>query len=295
MSRGPQTSGFFQKMQNHIRTHSSYRDPSISGWDDIAACYHDVIVGPFLPEMIVKDERGLCRNKLLNRLWEKGVHLKSLRIGDFGCGPGNLIPHLSGLVNHLTLLDYSPKSLTKACDMAAGYGMNITPIETDLRTYVSKTSFDLILSVNALQPPKRSDVVSILKNMRDSLAPGGEIFLNIPSFEALSHLIQYFVMDRANLYGIEKARKIGKEFEERTGYDPITCSSFFPHIQARQCLHSRETLEHEISLAGLKFKSPLQKVAYPRSVVKQRWDIDYPEMEEYWNWFCVLEKNERDK
>src|SRR5438477_5903141 len=76
-------------------------------WDALAPKYHFHILSPFAPEMD-------GRNPLLDDLL--ALPLERLAVADFGCGPGNLIPHLAGRGVRLVGIDASAASL----DIAAG-------------------------------------------------------------------------------------------------------------------------------------------------------------------------------
>ena len=91
-------------------------------WDVVSEDYHSYILGPFAPEMVSENSEGKRRNLLLNYLHNipKDV-LKRLEIADFGCGPGNLIPFVAGMVQKITGIDSSISALSIASNLAKEY------------------------------------------------------------------------------------------------------------------------------------------------------------------------------
>src|SRR5437879_2090699 len=83
-------------------------------WDALAREYHTHVLSPFAPEMS-------GRNPLLDDLL--ALPLEALAIADFGCGPGNLIPHLAGRGVRLVGVDASAASLDIAADVARRDGV----------------------------------------------------------------------------------------------------------------------------------------------------------------------------
>lgn len=263
-------------------------DLHIQGWDCIASVYHEIILGPFMPEIRAAHQSGLCPNPLLSRFSQNKKALKNKSIGDFGSGPGNALAYLRHVSIPPVLIDYSPVSLEYAKKKAAIFDMEIKTKEKDLQEFCHKKSFDLILNINALQPAKREEVSIILKNMAQSLRSEGEIWLVTPSFEALEHLIKQYEYIAGKTFGPLEGLCRTEKFIQDTGYDAQEKSSYFSQIKQKQCLHTLETLTQDIDKAGLKLKTLPDKIKYPHFITSKKWGFYNNHAEPFWNWFLIL-------
>ena len=97
--------------------------------------YHRYILSPLAPEMTAPDETGRIRNRLLVRLREKLNRGGKRRIVDLGCGPGNLLPHLtdhSARINELACLDKSKPAARRAAEVGKKLGLPVRTICADM-------------------------------------------------------------------------------------------------------------------------------------------------------------------
>ena len=98
------------------------------------------------------------RNPLVAELLAAGPDLD---IGDFGCGPGNLIPHVAGHLTRLTGVEQSATGLAIATEVARLHGVAFEPYLGDIRTVALPRRFDVIVTVNSVLPATRAEVVEL--------------------------------------------------------------------------------------------------------------------------------------
>lgn len=258
-------------------------------WDSKASSYHENFLSPFAPEMTEADQNGRCRNLLVNHIRSHdSAFYKGKEIADFGSGPGNLIEFVADRLNHLTALDFSPASLAIAQQRARHHGLSLTTIEADMCTFRPNKCFDIIISVNAILPPHRDQVTQMLETVASSLAPNGEFWAIMPSFDTTQRLADYMRQDMAAKIGEDEAAKATEVFLASKLSDPTTCSYADDGIHS-QCYHTPESMERDFATAGLLMESP-QKVYYPWDLTR-RFDYGFfPGKEEIWDYFVIARK-----
>ncbi|CAK7006749.1 MAG: Ubiquinone biosynthesis O-methyltransferase, mitochondrial [Desulfovibrio sp.] len=115
------------------------------------------------------------------------------RILDLGCGPGLYTSKLAALGHTCTGVDFSPASISHAQSHAqstAGAG-SITYIQEDIRNFRATETFDAVLllfgEINAFS---RRDAAKILSNAVRALRPGGLLFVEAHTFDAIREIGQ---------------------------------------------------------------------------------------------------------
>ena len=241
-------------------------------WDAIAPEYHRHILSPFAPEMA-------GRNPLVGDLL--GMPLEELDIVDFGCGPGNLIPHLAGRVSRLVGVDASPNALALASEVARRHGVVFEPYCGDWRTVDLYRTFDFAISVNSVLPPSRDDVVDLFSAMAHALEPGGRLLAILPSFDTTRYL--------RGLIAARDGEDAARAWDGRHLVDesPLLFADDGVHVQA---YHSPESIADELPRAGLRLLREPSKVHYPWKLTA-RFDYgDFPDSaEEIWDWYVVAQ------
>ncbi len=229
-------------------------------WDLVGVRYHDHVLSPFAPEMVES------RNLLLNALRTMDLH--GLRVADLGCGPGNLMPYLAGRVERITLVDLSERSLELAEAAAEEAEIAAEVYRQDLRSLEIPGQFDIVVSVNSILPPTRSDVVGILRCVHRLLAPGGRFLAILPSYDTTVYL-------RA-LTGEAPAARLADDKNLAYADDGA-------HVQS---YHTPESIERELSEAGLVLDEPPQKVYYPWELTRRHGYGHFPDApEQIWDWY----------
>jgi len=259
-------------------------------WDHVASNYHETLLGPFLPEMVdIDPSTGKCRNLLLNAIRSAGQDLKTKRVADYGCGPGNILEFVEGIIPAISGVDISANALAIAQVKAQKHGVQFHAVESDLRNYRPEEKFDLIFSVNAILPSDRKDVVSILESISEGLSPHGQLWAIMPSYDTTEHLIQCIQKDLEDQVGSEKASAEAEHFRLSKKSDPVTCSYADDGVHV-QCYHTPETMMREFEEADLTILKPLEKVYYPWELTR-RYDYGFhPNHEEIWDWFVIAGK-----
>jgi SAM-dependent methyltransferase len=113
------------------------------------------------------------------------------RILDLGCGPGLYTSRLARLGHRCVGIDFSPASLEHARREALRDGLACEYRLQDLRAGAFGGAFDLVLlcygELNVFRP---QEAAAILREAHQSLAAGGQIVLEVHSFEAVRALGQ---------------------------------------------------------------------------------------------------------
>lgn len=259
-------------------------------WDNKASNYHDNFLSPFAPQMTETDQSGRCRNLLINHIRSHdSTFYKGKEIADFGSGPGNLIEFVANRFNHLTALDFSPASLAIARQRARQRGLPLTAIEADMCTFRPSKCFDIIISVNAILPPHRYQVTQMLETVAASLAPEGEFWAIMPSFDTTQRLAEYMQQDIATRTGKDDAAEAVKAFLASKLSDPATCSYADDGINP-QCYHTPASMMRDFTAAGLLMQAQPEKVYYPWDLTR-RFDYGFfPGKEEIWDYFVRARK-----
>lgn len=257
-------------------------------WDLVSGDYHRHILGPFAPEMLVPDDSGKIRNRLVADLGD-GARFGSLegrRIADFGCGPGNLVSHLPACVGCLVGVDLSQSALDLATRAAASRGIAFKPCRQDLCDVNLGSQFDLIVSVNAILPRTRAQVVEVLEGIRRHLRPQGRLLAILPSYDTTQYLRELWRSYYAQRDGKAHADRVIRALIDTKLADDESCS-YAEDGHTGQCYHTPATVRREFARAGLVIESQT-KIYYPWELVR-RFDYGYfpTAPEEIWDWYVI--------
>jgi SAM-dependent methyltransferase len=261
-------------------------------WDKVNMEYSRYILGPFAPEMTEPDPKngGKIRNLLITKLQSRGADLRGLRVVDFGCGPGNLMPHLRGLIDEVHGVDISETALELAAQSAKESGIKLIKHRENMITFRDSDRFDIIISVNSVLPAKREDVRRIFTAIRDNLRPTGKFYAVLPAFDACFALYEYwrssyeaFSNDKDYVDRCAEAFRIATKLDEKT-------MSYADDGVHPQSFHTEESIREDFGAVGLRIVGTPQKVKYPWEYAR-RLDYGYfPNKPEIWDWFVEAER-----
>jgi len=256
--------------------------PTINGkidWDSVALKYHQYILSPYAPEMVISNNGQLPRNLLLNYLHTiPDNSLNKMTVLDFGCGPGNLIPHISQKLKRLVGVDRSAGSLKIARSLADKHGIDFETICEDIVNVNDEAKFDLIVSSNSILPNSRAEVVSIFNKLCSLLAKNGKLLAILPSFDT-------------TLYLQELRQKENNSLSNENVLMDREILAYADDGHHLQCYHTPQSILEETALAGLKLISVPQKLYYPWELCRKFGYGYYPQSrQEIWDWFIVAEK-----
>ncbi len=109
------------------------------------------------------------------------------KIIDFGCGPGLYTTRLAERKATVTGVDFSPRSIAYAKDVASEKNLNIHYANQDYLEFETADAFDLVLMIMcdfcALSPAQRG---SMLEKFVGMLRPGGAVLLDVYSRAAFA-------------------------------------------------------------------------------------------------------------
>ncbi|MFD4358172.1 SAM-dependent methyltransferase [Streptomyces anulatus] len=113
----------------------------------------------------------------------------TLRVADFGCGPGLYTTRLARAGASVTGLDLSSRSLDHATSLARTGGLSVRYLRQDYLTYQDDERYDLIILVMrdycALPPNGRR---ALLRTVRTHLDAGGSFVFDVDSASAFTHV-----------------------------------------------------------------------------------------------------------
>ena len=111
---------------------------------------------------------------------------------DLACGPGRHSVALAKRGFRVTGVDLSPFLLGKARQRARAQHIDVEWIQEDMRRFVRPEAFDLALSLFTSFGyfESRDDDLTVLRNIRKSLRPGGTLAIEIAGREALARRFQ---------------------------------------------------------------------------------------------------------
>jgi len=108
-----------------------------------------------------------------------------VKIADFGCGPGLYTTRLAKKQAEVTGIDFSPRSIEYARDVAAREKLHIQYINQNYLEFETNDRYDLILMIMcdfcALSPSQRNMMLSKFHSL---LKPGGFVLLDVYSLKA---------------------------------------------------------------------------------------------------------------
>jgi SAM-dependent methyltransferase len=138
-------------------------------WNKIGSAYQDEIFDVFRSD----------RNKLLPKILKKYANPAYTAI-DFGCGVGRAFEYLSPAFKSVLALDISDNLLTIA--RKTGF-KNIAFKQHDL-TKPLKATADFGFCCNVVMLPEVEKNRSMLRNIRKSIVPGGNVVMVLPSLDS---------------------------------------------------------------------------------------------------------------
>ena len=192
------------------------------------------------------------------------------RVGDFGCGPGLYATRFAEAGAKVAGIDFSRRSIAHAESVARERGLDIEYVLADYLTYRSDRPFDLITLIYCdLCPLGPEDRHRLLTCLRDQLAEGGSILLDVSSmsaFEAREETSQheYRLMDGfwapGDYFGFLRTFKYEEAaviLDRYTIVEPDRVRRIFNWLQ----YFSPESLGEELKRAGLRIRDRYSDVA----------------------------------
>tara|TARA_R110000782_G_scaffold198872_1_gene287881 strand:- start:175 stop:1560 length:1386 start_codon:yes stop_codon:yes gene_type:complete len=259
-------------------------------WAKISERYHANILSPFAPEMVLQDSEQPCRNKLLDYISKLDpIALKSKRVADFGCGSGNLIPHLQKKVSALTGVEKNKRVLEIAAQHAKDCGIVFEEENQDICTFKASQPFDLIISVNSILPSNRQDVGRMLRSIHAALSPGGHLLAIMPSFDTIEYLHELIYENIKKKTSEAHAKRVITHIRNDKKFDTEN-QLYADDGMNIQCYHTKESIVRDFKDAKLKIQS-IEKIYYPWDLTR-RFDYGFfpNAAEEIWDWFVIAEK-----
>ncbi|MGI9550582.1 MAG: class I SAM-dependent methyltransferase [Aurantibacter sp.] len=107
---------------------------------------------------------------------------------DLGCGPGRHSMQLAKQGFKVTSLDRTQSYLDILRNKALAANLKINMVQDDMKDFVRKDAFDLIVSLNSSFGyfESRSDHLQVLKNVHESLRPGGSTLFELYGKEVVA-------------------------------------------------------------------------------------------------------------
>lgn len=104
---------------------------------------------------------------------------------DIGCGEGQDVAYLVECQYDVTGLEWTPEGIEKSRRLLGEKSEDVSLIETDLRTWDTDQSFDLVLAVNSLQF-MGAEGPTMLQKVIGLVAPGGVVGISVFAREEAS-------------------------------------------------------------------------------------------------------------
>lgn len=271
--------------------------PSKNGdidWDAVSQNYHQYILSPFAPEMVITNRQNRTRNPVLNYIRDlPNQTLAEQEILDLGCGPGNLIPHVSDKISRLSGVDLSQNALNIAEQVATNYRQfTFNGICNDILKMPTDKKFDLIISSNSILPKTRHEVRAIFKQIHLLLKPQGRFIAILPSFDTTIYLRSLWLQHyKSQQFDELQIRQLLDKFNTTKRVDEQNCAYADDGLNS-QCYHTPATITSETLQSGLKLIQQPTKVYYPWELAK-RFDYgNFPDAsEEIWDWFIIAKRD----
>lgn len=146
----------------------------VNYWNNFAHEYDEMVIDAFT----------YGRSNMITSAIERFA-LPGLKVADFGCGPGKLLPWLATKFQKVYGYDFSNKLLgiaKKRCkDMA-----NVTIRNVDLSQPVDRIPMvDVAISLNAALMPDTDLRLNFLRGMASRIKTGGHLVMDVPSVESI--------------------------------------------------------------------------------------------------------------
>lgn len=266
------------------------RLPSVDGdvdWNAVAEDYHAFILSPFASEMVSPSAAGRIRNSLVADIGSGGLGtLHDMEVADFGCGPGNLIPHLPRSIKCLTGIDTSERALALAALAAEQRNLPFEGRLADLRDLNLQKKLEVIFSINAILPSTRDDVLAILATIRRHLCNHGRLVSILPAYDATMYVRELWRDRYRQQLGAAAAAQKIHEYEVSRQVDDRSCS-YADDGGTSQCYHTPTSMRREFAEVGLAIQR-CEKIYYPWDLAQKFGYGYFPAApEEVWDWYVV--------
>ncbi len=134
----------------------------VNYWNEFAEAYDEHVIDAFT----------YGRSKMIGHQVKRFASLEK-DVADFGCGPGKMLPYLSGKFRTVYGYDFSDKLLESAYKRCADL-KNVHIAQADLSLPVDHLPMvDVIVSLNAVLMPDPDLRMNFLRGMASRLKPGG--------------------------------------------------------------------------------------------------------------------------
>ncbi|NEE58913.1 class I SAM-dependent methyltransferase, partial [Streptomyces sp. SID8455] len=110
------------------------------------------------------------------------------RVLDLCCGPGLFVVPLAARGYAVTGVDLSPSMLERARNVCEAAGADVRLERADMLTYAEPGAFDVVLNVFTSFGyfEDAEDNLQVLRNAHESLAPGGQLLVDVMGKEVLA-------------------------------------------------------------------------------------------------------------
>lgn len=120
----------------------------------------------------------------LERLIERIDLTPEMRVCDYGCGSGMLMPHLQSKVGHYTGIDFSEEFIAAGNKHKASLGFEeATLICDDIKAFATRHpgEFDAAFAMDFSEHVPDADWLAILESIRSTLKPHCPLYLHTPN------------------------------------------------------------------------------------------------------------------
>ena len=120
------------------------------------------------------------------------IGMRPQSILDLCCGPGRFAVPLARRGFRVTGVDRTAFFLNKARERAAAENVEISWVQVDMRTFVQPGAFDLAISMFTSFGyfDDKAEDLTVLRNIRESLRPGGALVMDVVGKERLARTFQ---------------------------------------------------------------------------------------------------------
>ncbi len=111
------------------------------------------------------------------------------RILDLCCGPGRYSVEFAKLGYRVTGVDVTSRYLDKASQLAAQQCVEVDYVKCDMREFVRPEAFDTAVNLfTSFGYFSQEDDLRVLRNLHDSLRPGGRLLMEMAGKEVLARI-----------------------------------------------------------------------------------------------------------